>query len=92
MIFEKEHFEVLMTKCLISFNLDQDACTSETHDCPQCFKSYNYRRNLLRHQKYECGVAAKETCDYCSYVTRYKHSLKSHLQSQHYEKLAKVIE
>lgn len=52
-------------------------------ECQQCYKSYNYRRNLLRHLRFECGVAAKESCDFCSYVTRYKHSLKTHMLSQH---------
>lgn len=60
-----------------------EEASEQVHECPQCFKSYNYRKNLLRHLKYECGVAAKESCRFCPYVTRYKHSLKVHLMSQH---------
>lgn len=60
-----------------------EEASEQAHECPQCFKSYNYRKNLLRHLKYECGVAAKESCRFCPYVTRYKHSLKVHLMSQH---------
>lgn len=62
---------------------DEPEDSLRSHECPRCFKSYNYRRNLLRHLKFECGVEAKEACKFCPYVTRYKHSLKTHLQSQH---------
>lgn len=53
------------------------------HQCPQCDKSYSYKKNLKRHLRHECGVKPSEHCLYCPYVTRYKHSLNSHIKSQH---------
>ena len=53
------------------------------HSCPNCDKTYSYKKNLKRHLRHECGVKPTEHCTYCPYVTRYKHSLKSHIKTQH---------
>lgn len=52
------------------------------HQCDICFKSYTYKKNLKRHEKFEHSVPS-EQCVYCPYITRYKHSLKIHMNSQH---------
>lgn len=53
------------------------------HECPNCEKSYTYKKNLQRHLRYECGIVPQQKCPHCSYITRYKHSLKTHIASQH---------
>lgn len=53
------------------------------HECRKCQKSYTYKKNLQRHLKFECGVVPRCKCPYCEYCTRYNHSLKTHMQSQH---------
>uniref|UniRef100_A0A1B0CV31 C2H2-type domain-containing protein n=1 Tax=Lutzomyia longipalpis TaxID=7200 RepID=A0A1B0CV31_LUTLO len=53
------------------------------HTCPRCQKMYTYKKNLQRHLKFECGVEPMEQCRLCSYVTRYRHSLKSHMNLKH---------
>ncbi|XP_037035559.1 longitudinals lacking protein, isoforms N/O/W/X/Y isoform X5 [Bradysia coprophila] len=55
----------------------------EQHVCPKCGKSYTYKRNLKRHLRHECGVQPTQHCAHCPYVTRYKHSLRAHIQTQH---------
>ncbi|GAB0096965.1 hypothetical protein DMENIID0001_125510 [Sergentomyia squamirostris] len=52
------------------------------HNCPRCQKMYTYKKNLQRHLKFECGVEPTEHCHLCPYVTRYRHSLKSHMHTK----------
>jgi uncharacterized C2H2 Zn-finger protein len=51
--------------------------------CPTCGKKYNYKHNLGRHIRQECGKEPQFHCPYCSHVTKHKASLQKHIQRRH---------
>lgn len=52
--------------------------------CPQCGKSYQYRRNLQSHLKYECGKLPIYQCPICPYSAKLKGNLRKHMNIRHY--------
>ncbi|KAK9716752.1 Zinc finger, C2H2 type [Popillia japonica] len=60
--------------------------TRSRYVCIACGKSYSYVHSLKRHKKIECGKQPKVFCPVktCSYKTKYKSSLKSHLRLKHF--------
>lgn len=53
-------------------------------NCENCNKSYVYKRDLIRHQKQECGVAPQFHCPYCRHSSHRKCNLKVHIQMKHH--------
>lgn len=53
--------------------------------CQTCGKRYNYKHNLGRHIRQECGKEPQFHCPYCSHVTKHKASLQKHIQRRHSE-------
>jgi uncharacterized Zn-finger protein len=53
--------------------------------CPTCGKRYNYKHNLGRHVRQECGKEPQFHCPYCSHVTKHKASLQKHIHRKHTE-------
>jgi uncharacterized Zn-finger protein len=51
--------------------------------CPTCGKRYNYKHNLGRHIRQECGKEPQFHCPYCSHVTKHKASLQKHIRRRH---------
>jgi uncharacterized Zn-finger protein len=51
--------------------------------CPTCGKRYNYKHNLVRHIRQECGKEPQFHCPYCSHVTKRKASLQKHIHRRH---------
>jgi len=51
--------------------------------CNNCGRSYKYKRGLSNHQKYECGVQPKFSCNYCLKKFAQKGTLRSHLVIVH---------
>ncbi|XP_026684855.1 longitudinals lacking protein, isoforms A/B/D/L-like [Diaphorina citri] len=51
--------------------------------CDLCDKEYKYKRNLYSHKKDECGQEPRFQCPQCSYRTKRKGNLKSHLAIRH---------
>ncbi|KAJ4427494.1 hypothetical protein ANN_25142 [Periplaneta americana] len=51
--------------------------------CTRCGKVYNWRGNLLRHMRLECGKAPQFQCTYCPYMTKHKNHLQRHITSRH---------
>lgn len=51
--------------------------------CTRCGKVYNWRGNLLRHMRLECGKAPQFQCSYCPYETKHKNHLQRHVTSRH---------
>jgi hypothetical protein len=51
--------------------------------CTRCGKVYNWRGNLLRHMRLECGKAPQFQCSYCPYETKHKNHLQRHMTSRH---------
>lgn len=51
--------------------------------CPQCGKHYKWRRNMLAHLKRECGQSPQLQCPFCTYRTKQRSNLKTHMGSRH---------
>ncbi|KAJ9600576.1 hypothetical protein L9F63_026288 [Diploptera punctata] len=51
--------------------------------CTRCGKVYNWRGNLLRHMRLECGKAPQFQCSYCPYMTKHKNHLQRHVTTRH---------
>ncbi|KAJ9593513.1 hypothetical protein L9F63_014943, partial [Diploptera punctata] len=49
--------------------------------CPVCFRSYKWKKALIRHQRYECGVTPRFTCSLCGNSFTHKHTLKNHYKA-----------
>ncbi|XP_075226106.1 uncharacterized protein LOC142327116 isoform X3 [Lycorma delicatula] len=62
---------------------EDDIYISGRFTCPQCYKSYTQRRNMIRHIRYECGVEPQFKCQYCSFKAKQKTNLKSHIWFKH---------
>lgn len=60
----------------------QDSAIS-MHICPNCNKIYNWKGNLRRHLKLECGKLPNLSCEFCVYVTKHESSLKRHVRFKH---------
>lgn len=54
--------------------------------CPKCDKSYKNDYTLKRHLQLECGKEPAFACDMCSFRTKRKSSLASHVQHRHLDK------
>ncbi|KAJ8894863.1 hypothetical protein PR048_000170 [Dryococelus australis] len=52
--------------------------------CSRCGKSYDYKRNLWRHQKYECGKQPLFQCPFCPTKTSHKCHLMTHIRNIHH--------
>ena len=51
--------------------------------CTRCGKVYNWRGNLLRHMRLECGKDPQFQCSYCPYMTKHKNHLLRHVKTRH---------
>lgn len=71
--FSRETFVLLLTTIFSDFPFA----------CPQCGKLYKYKSSLTNHMKFECGLAPKFHCNYCSYKTFQKGNLKTHVARKH---------
>lgn len=53
--------------------------------CPDCTRSYKYRKGLSQHMKYECGKEPQFHCPFltCQYRARVKGNLTNHIKAVH---------
>lgn len=52
--------------------------------CPrQCGRKYKYKKGLVRHLKYECGIEPQFKCPICSKNYKQPETFKMHLMSIH---------
>lgn len=61
---------------------------SKGFQCEMCFRRYKYKRNLIMHQRMECGKEAQFSCPHCAYKAKHKGHLKSHMALKHLAALA----
>ncbi|CAB0020980.1 unnamed protein product [Nesidiocoris tenuis] len=72
--------------------VNENANTSkQTFPCDRCNKIYHSRGGLYTHRRLECGKQPSYFCPRCSYKTKHKHSLVSHVGSRHPEVLASIV-
>ncbi|XP_076238039.1 uncharacterized protein LOC143181494 [Calliopsis andreniformis] len=50
--------------------------------CKPCGKTYKWKKNLVRHERQECGKQPHR-CDFCNRVMNLKDSLIRHLREKH---------
>lgn len=52
--------------------------------CPrQCGRKYKYKKGLVRHLKYECGIEPQFKCPICNKTYKQPETFKMHLMSIH---------
>ncbi|KOB68385.1 Uncharacterized protein OBRU01_18334, partial [Operophtera brumata] len=74
-------------KIIIAPNLSNDK--EKQYICSICnTKKYKYRRNKMRHEKYECVTGPQFVCDKCERRYSQKKSLKTHMGHKHPEMLS----
>ncbi|XP_026830802.1 zinc finger protein 813-like [Ooceraea biroi] len=62
--------------------------------CPNrnCGRVFNWKRNLTRHLKYECGLQPRFKCPYCDYYGKLKGNVSKHLIRRHKNRKIYVID
>ncbi|KAG5317941.1 LOLA3 protein, partial [Acromyrmex heyeri] len=75
-----------------SFSSDVDA--SIRFPCPNqnCGRVFNWKRNLTRHLKYECGLQPRFKCPYCDYYGKLKGNVSKHLLRRHNNRKIYVVD
>ncbi|PSN32901.1 hypothetical protein C0J52_13328 [Blattella germanica] len=51
--------------------------------CPQCGKTYKYKRSMSAHLKVECGKEPQLLCPYCPHRSKKNHHLAAHIRAIH---------
>ena len=51
--------------------------------CQRCGRGFAYPRGLYRHKKYTCDAKACFFCDLCSYKSKYKSDIITHIRNMH---------
>ncbi|XP_046663232.1 zinc finger protein 775-like [Homalodisca vitripennis] len=62
----------------------------EKYQCLDCGKTYRQKKNLVKHQRYECGDRRPFCCTLCPYSSKQKAHLKLHLATKHREHLVVI--
>nr|CAH7735831.1 unnamed protein product [Callosobruchus chinensis] len=56
------------------------------HRCPNCDRTYKWKKGLSQHLRYECGKEPQFACPYapvCRYRTKVKSNIKYHVKNIH---------
>ncbi|KAF6203005.1 hypothetical protein GE061_003417 [Apolygus lucorum] len=59
-------------------------CPKLKYPCPECWRSYNSKYSLKRHQTLECGKEPQEECPICQRRFHQKSSLNRHIKFIHH--------
>lgn len=57
--------------------------TPNGYECPNCYKLYTARKNLVRHINLECGKEPRFMCPYCDYRNHRRNEIKKHCRNKH---------
>ncbi|XP_070149666.1 longitudinals lacking protein, isoforms H/M/V isoform X25 [Polyergus mexicanus] len=62
--------------------------------CPNsnCIRSFDWKGNLTRHLKYECGLMPRFKCPYCKYCCKAKADVKKHIIRRHKDHAVYVVD
>jgi hypothetical protein len=55
----------------------------EEFQCMTCGKTYRYKKNMVRHVRFECGKEPQFQCPYCPHQTKHKSSIQMHIKNRH---------
>jgi len=77
-----------------SFRVLGDNDSGVRFPCPNrnCGRVFNWKRNLTRHLKYECGVQPRFKCPYCDYYGKLKGNVSKHLIRRHKNRKIFVVD
>ncbi|XP_024889483.1 longitudinals lacking protein, isoforms A/B/D/L-like, partial [Temnothorax curvispinosus] len=77
-----------------SRSLSSDADNNIRFPCPNhnCGRAFNWKRNLTRHLKYECGLQPRFKCPYCDYYGKLKGNVSKHLLRRHNTRKIYVVD
>lgn len=56
---------------------------NKQYQCLSCGRYYKLKKNLVQHQRYECGKEPQFACHLCSYRAKQKGTLKTHIVLKH---------
>ncbi|XP_076395649.1 uncharacterized protein LOC100880436 isoform X19 [Megachile rotundata] len=59
---------------------------------PNCAKSFNWKGNLNRHLRYECGLQPRFKCPYCEYRCKVKGDVSKHITRRHHGSVVYVVD
>ncbi|XP_076546419.1 uncharacterized protein LOC117606608 isoform X18 [Osmia lignaria lignaria] len=59
---------------------------------PNCGKSFNWKGNLNRHLRYECGLQPRFKCPYCEYRCKVKGDVSKHITRRHHGSIVYVVD
>ncbi|XP_034249729.1 gastrula zinc finger protein XlCGF52.1-like [Thrips palmi] len=57
----------------------------EIFSCERCSRSFSYKYNLIKHQRYSCGQAPQFACPVCPLRSNHKWSVNVHMRNRHPE-------
>ncbi|KAG7205702.1 hypothetical protein KM043_007651 [Ampulex compressa] len=62
--------------------------------CPNrdCGRTFNWKRNLTRHLRYECGLQPRFKCPYCVYSCKVKADVAKHIPRIHKDSAVYVVD
>ena len=60
-----------------------EAANKQLYSCPNCGRSYSWKRSLYRHVHLECGKERRYPCPYCPYRNTRKDNLAVHVNRKH---------
>ncbi|EFN84256.1 Longitudinals lacking protein, isoforms A/B/D/L [Harpegnathos saltator] len=59
---------------------------------PNCTRSFNWKGNLTRHLRYECGLSPRFKCPYCEYCCKVKGDVSKHIIRKHKDSAVYVLD
>jgi len=57
-----------------------------------CLRSFNWKGNLMRHLRYECGLQPRFKCPYCDYCCKVKGDVGKHIVRKHKDAAVYVLD
>lgn len=72
-------FDIQFLESLGSVQVEGKVRGSGQFKCNQCHARYTLKRNLWRHQKFECGKEPRFQCPYCLVRSKQKVNMERHI-------------